>query len=256
MSFIHWQGILRFLNARRIFLTVAWLVFFAALWFALEFNFLARQRLGQLEESGVALDRRSHESKQVEALNSLVVGATNMSESATRFYTDHLANLEESDRVPVDLLRSGAQIVSETRLRIATAEGAIAGVFASHPLANDAVVLRSRLQRINASMGILDSFFGNYSVLGPALAIRQLRAAGALIGADSVDALSSRLRAWDENAAATTKVSSAEGERHAAWTLFLTRLWSSAFAIVYCVAFLTVLFFSRWHLGDPYRRAA
>jgi hypothetical protein len=220
MPIMNWRNSSPLAHARRVVAAIAWTAFFAALWFALDFNVLARQRLGQIEGSRVTLDRQSLQSKQVEALRSLVVGAASASDSATRFYRDHLATLDESDQVPADLLESGATLVSEARLRIATAEGAIAGVFANDPLANDAVALRSRLQRISSSMGILGSFFGDYSAVGHALAIRKLRAADTWIRADSVDTQSSRLRVWDENAIATAKVSSAESEHQASWRRF------------------------------------
>ena len=256
MAFINWHDAPPISTARRSLAAIAWTVFFVALGFALDFNLFARQRLAEVEDSRVAFDRRSLESKQLDALHALVVGAVTVSASANGFYRDHLASLEESDRVPADLLASGAQVVAEARLRLATAEGGIAGVFANDPLPPEAVGLRSRLGRISTSMGILDSFFKNYLALGPAPAIRELRDADTWIGVDAVDSLASRLLARDENTAATARVSSAESEHDASWSWFLMRLWMSAIAVVYCVALLAVTFHSRWHLAEPHPGAA
>jgi hypothetical protein len=196
-----------------------------------------------------------YERKQADAFHALVIGAVSRAESATRFYREHLAALEESDRVPSDVLESGVRIVREARLRIATAEGAMVGLFANDPFEDSAVTLRGRLQRIDSSVGILESFFDAYVTQGPTVAIRGLRGMDTWMRADSVDAISASLRSEVESAAAAS-VSDAAAAYLASSDTFLMRLWMSAIAIVYSVAFLAVLLQSRRHQGGLRPHAA
>jgi hypothetical protein len=181
-------------------------------------------------------------------INSLFIAAAVKSAEAAAFYTDHLAGHEQAGHLPADLLAPARRTVDEARLRIATADGALAGVFAMNPLVREAVVVRGRLQRMNASTGILNIFLDDYLTSDPTAAFRKLKEQAAWIDGESVDSRSLIARSLNDEEMARAMARSAEQAYNQSVESFVKRLWVSTGAAMYCAAFLMVSLRSRWRL--------
>jgi hypothetical protein len=117
-----------------------------------------------------------------------------------------------------------------------------------NPLVREAVVVRGRLQRMNASTGILNIFLDDYLTSDPTAAFRKLKEQAAWIDGESVDSRSLIARSLNDEEMARAMARSAEQAYNQSVESFVKRLWVSTGAAMYCAAFLMVSLRSRWRL--------
>jgi hypothetical protein len=230
-------------KARKPIWAFGWAVFAVAFWFAIDFHVSARERLADFNRHRVVIDKQSLDVKLLLKVNEALSEALLAAESATQFHKDHLANLTPADRLPGNLLDSGARLASEARSKLAKAIGTINGSeFSNDQLQRYAAGLKATFSGVDRSVAILERFFQEYSSKGPEPAIQTLKAADTWIFTDAADAVAgfTRLRSWGEMTVLTLDDQLAElTALEAGLSSFAFRFWVGAAAALYCGLFVS-----------------
>jgi len=119
--------------------TVGVLAFFAAVLFVLNLNVSAGRRLQAIVTDRVEAEHALSDRQALARTKELVSGTLPVAESAGRLYRDRLAQLQLSDTVEPELLKSLAALVEDARQRIGIANGSALSLRLSDDMAQRSV---------------------------------------------------------------------------------------------------------------------
>lgn len=201
--------------------------------------------------SSVQLSEELAARARLRGFHALVDRGTRAAEAATEFYRARLASRAGSDALSADELRTGARVTREALVGMAAIAGALDTEFGDDATSTDAVTLRSRVQRINASLIILNSFFESYASSGAADAAAALRARRDWLAPEAADALCVELRAAVDRADANALQAQAESaiSELASWQTFRRFLWVMQAALLLGAASMTADLWRHAHAG-------
>jgi hypothetical protein len=196
----------------------------------------------QWSNSNVQLAEGLAARERLRSFHAIVDRGTRTAEAATEFYRAHLASRADSVALSADELRTGGRVTREALVGMAAITGALETEFGNSVTSTDVVMLRSRVQRINSSLIILNAFFESYALSGAADAVVALRARSDWLAPEAADALCVELRAAVDRADANALQAQSQSATSelAAWQMFRRFLWVMQAALFLGAASMTV----------------